>query len=249
MSRRDRIREQIEARSVREDRGYVDPITGLPSPCRIWKGPTSGKAYKGNKEGRGHSYGRMNLDGATVAVHKTAWINENGAVPPRKQLDHLCKQRDCSDDTHMELVTHLKNQKRRAAAAIKLKEPWIFQVIRTHRKIGKKRFDDITLPFGAVKLEAMARDGTLEPWLLEIGIWDWVAKSLTEEIVRRLPKQEGPFYPNGDYQLKAEEWQAVPFTLSLSSHCEQCGARSMQDCADGGQCAHFNGMELAEKRA
>lgn len=111
MSRRDRIRAMIEARSVREDRGYKDPVTGEPSLCRIWKGGTSGKGYQGKKKGRGHSYGRMNLDGATVSVHKAAWVNENGIVPPKKQLGHKCHQRDCSDESHLELCTHLKNQR------------------------------------------------------------------------------------------------------------------------------------------
>lgn len=25
----------------------------------------------------------------------------------------------------------------------------------------------------------------------------------------------------------------------VATHCERCGARSAQDCADGGQCEHF----------
>lgn len=111
MSRRDRIREKIESRSHYEDRGYRDPETGEPSPCRIWNGPKSGAGYKGKKKGRGHSYGRMNLDGGTVAVHIAAWVNENGLIPPRKQLDHLCHQRDCSEERHLRLKTHKQNQR------------------------------------------------------------------------------------------------------------------------------------------
>lgn len=203
MSRRDRISALIEARSVREDRGYKDPVTGEPSLCRIWTGPTSGAEYKGKKKGRGHSYGRMSLDGATVAVHKTAWVNENGLIPPKKQLDHLCKQRDCSDDTHMELVTHLENQKRRAASVVKPVEPVTVQVIRNHRKIGVLRFNQIMLAAGSVAaIEDMARLGTFENWLVKtIGIWDWVAKSLAHEVKRRLMP-----LPNGEYNLKEEDW-------------------------------------------
>jgi hypothetical protein len=58
----------------------------------------------------------MNLDGATVAVHKTNWTNEHGLIPPRKQLDHLCRRRLCIADKHLELVTHKENQRRRDAA-------------------------------------------------------------------------------------------------------------------------------------
>lgn len=59
----------------------------------------------------------MCLDGQTVAVHLVAWTNENGFIPGRKQLDHLCRRRRCVSDLHLELVTHKENQKRRALAA------------------------------------------------------------------------------------------------------------------------------------
>ena len=98
----------IAERSHFEDRGYK-------TPCRIWDGGTSGKRKPGDKKARGHSYPRMNLDGGTVAVHKAVWTNAHGIVPPRKQLDHLCSQRDCIREDHLELVTHKTNQKRRDA--------------------------------------------------------------------------------------------------------------------------------------
>lgn len=107
MSRRDRIREKIMSR-VR-----IDPVTG----CYEWLGPTSGS------EGRGKDYPRMNLDGQTVAVHKVMWTNENGFIPGKKQLDHACRNRKCvrpdvdeQGRTHLEMVTHKQNQKRRAKA-------------------------------------------------------------------------------------------------------------------------------------
>lgn len=53
MTRRDRIRAKIAARSVETDDG-----------CLIWTGPTSGKT------GRGHGYPRMSLDGGTVAARR-----------------------------------------------------------------------------------------------------------------------------------------------------------------------------------
>jgi len=107
MKRRDQIAHKILQRSHLEDRGYRDPETGEKSLCRIWDGPTSGSEDKT----RGHGYGRMNLDGATVAVHIAAWVNENGLIPPRKQLDHLCHQRDCCEERHLKLRTHKQNQK------------------------------------------------------------------------------------------------------------------------------------------
>lgn len=105
MSRRETIREKVMARIS------VDPDTG----CWIWNGPTSGKKESG-KTGRG--YPRMNLNGQTVAVHLVMWTNEHGFIPGKKQIDHKCRNRLCvnPDPDHTELVTHLKNMRRRDQA-------------------------------------------------------------------------------------------------------------------------------------
>lgn len=88
----------------------------LPCGCYLWTGPDSG-------EGRGGGYGRMCVDGATMAVHIVMWVIRHGPIPPRKQLDHTCGDlpgnagRRCVNPDHLEMVTHLKNQRRRAARA------------------------------------------------------------------------------------------------------------------------------------
>lgn len=96
MCRRTALREKILARVVEDADG-----------CLIWQGPDSGK-------GRGGGYPRMNVDGGTMAVHIVWWVIENGPIPPRKQLDHLCRKRLCVTCT--EMVTHKKNMKRRDQA-------------------------------------------------------------------------------------------------------------------------------------
>lgn len=78
--------------------------------CYVWTGPDSGT-------GRGGGYPRMSVDGATMAVHIVMWVIRNGPIPPKKQLDHLCNRRRCVNPDHLELVTHLKNQRRRAERA------------------------------------------------------------------------------------------------------------------------------------
>jgi hypothetical protein len=100
MTRRDRIRAKIL------DRCVATPGP-LATPCQIWQGPTSGDV------GRGKDYPRMNLDGGTVAPHIAAWVVEHGPIPPRKQLDHLCRVRRCCAVDHLEMVTHKENQRRR----------------------------------------------------------------------------------------------------------------------------------------
>lgn len=102
------IREKIEARCSIVFTGFI--LNGKPSPCHIWTGPTSGT-------GRGGGYGRMSLDGQTVATHIVTFVNYFGFVPSKKQIDHLCNQRLCCNPAHLEMVTHLKNQRRRAARA------------------------------------------------------------------------------------------------------------------------------------
>lgn len=106
--RRTTIIEKIEARCDIVDTGYF--IDGKPSPCHLWTGPTSG-------DGRGGGYGRMSLNNQTVAVHLVAYTHYYGYIPSKKQVDHLCNNRLCCNPQHLELVTHLQNQRRRAKRA------------------------------------------------------------------------------------------------------------------------------------
>ncbi len=99
INRREQIIGKIMARVV------VDPIT----ECWVWQGPTSG-------EGRGGGYGRMCISGQTVAVHIASYTHFYGYVPGTKQVDHKCQTRLCCNPLHLELVTHLQNQRRRAKA-------------------------------------------------------------------------------------------------------------------------------------
>lgn len=100
--RRALIRDRIYACVEVVDMGYE-------TPCHLWTGPDSGT-------GRGGGYPRMKLDGQTMAVHKVSWTNENGIIPGKKQIDHKCHVRRCVREEHLEMVTHLQNQKRRDVA-------------------------------------------------------------------------------------------------------------------------------------
>lgn len=107
-TRRKTIIERIEARCEIVDTGFV--LGSKPSPCHLWTGPDSGT-------GKGGGYGRMSLDGQTVAVHLVVYTHYFGYIPGKKQVDHLCNQRRCCNPQHLELVTHLQNQRRRAKRA------------------------------------------------------------------------------------------------------------------------------------
>lgn len=95
ISRRWLIIDKILKRVVLQDDG-----------CYIWTGPTSGN-------GRGGGYGRMNLDGHTVSVHRTMYAAIHGPIPGKKQIDHTCCNRLCCNPNHLEMVTHKQNQRRK----------------------------------------------------------------------------------------------------------------------------------------
>lgn len=82
-------------------------------PCLLWQGPTSGKPKEGDRNSRGHSYPRMSLNGATVAVHLVVFTHFGGYIPYNRTVDHLCKNRLCVQPLHLALVSHKENCRRR----------------------------------------------------------------------------------------------------------------------------------------
>ena len=106
MCRRTNIHNKIMSNVVEVFTGFL--LNGRPSPCLLWTGSHSGA-------GRGGRYPRMSLDGQTVAVHIVSFVNKNGFVPRKKQIDHLCNNRMCVNEDHLEMVTHKENQRRRDA--------------------------------------------------------------------------------------------------------------------------------------
>lgn len=107
-ARREFILNRIYERVGVQDLGFVQG--GQPSPCHIWTGPDSG-------DGKGGGYGRMSLNSQTVAVHLVVYTHYYGYIPGKKQIDHLCNNRRCCNPVHLEMVTHLTNQRRRAKRA------------------------------------------------------------------------------------------------------------------------------------
>jgi hypothetical protein len=104
IDRRTEIILRIEERCVIVDNGFV--LDDKPSPCHIWAGPDSGT-------GRGGGYGRMSLGSQTVAVHLVVYTHYYGYIPGKKQVDHLCRHRLCCNPAHLDLTTHLTNQRRK----------------------------------------------------------------------------------------------------------------------------------------
>lgn len=108
-SRRDDIAARIAA-NVRVQ------FAGYDTPCWLWTMADSGR-------GRGGGYPRMKLNDRTCAVHIVSFTNAHGYVPGNKQIDHRCRNRMCVNPDHLEMVSHLENQKRRDLARGRLPKP------------------------------------------------------------------------------------------------------------------------------
>lgn len=102
MDRRAEIRNRLVAASEVVDTGY-------DTPCWLWTMADSG-------DGRGGGYPRMKLNDRTCGAHIVSFVNEHGYVPANKQIDHKCRRRRCVNPDHLEMVSHIENQKRRDAA-------------------------------------------------------------------------------------------------------------------------------------
>jgi HNH endonuclease len=84
-----RIREQPEIRAV--DAGK----------CVVWQGCR-------DRDG----YGARWMDGRRVFVHRWAYEQAHGPIPPGLTIDHLCRNPTCYNVTHLELVSRAENNRR-----------------------------------------------------------------------------------------------------------------------------------------
>lgn len=79
--------------------------------CRIWTGAT-------NRGG----YGRRFVDGRMQLVHRLAWIEDHGPIPPETPFVlHHCDTPACYEGQHLFLGTHQDNMDDMAA---KGRSPW-----------------------------------------------------------------------------------------------------------------------------
>jgi hypothetical protein len=60
----------------------------------------------------GNGYGKFQVGGRKVYVHRWAYERFVGPIPDGLQVDHLCRNRACCNPEHLEPVTRLVNQLR-----------------------------------------------------------------------------------------------------------------------------------------
>ena len=66
----------------------------MSKPCRLWPGPVHTNGYGMNR-------GRL--------AHRVAYEEEVGPIPEGLVLDHLCRNRLCTEPSHLEPVTQREN--------------------------------------------------------------------------------------------------------------------------------------------
>lgn len=66
--------------------------------CIEWKGSVNNGGY-----------GTLTVDGVTLLAHRWQWELAYGTIPPRSDVDHLCRNRKCINVEHMELVSRQEN--------------------------------------------------------------------------------------------------------------------------------------------
>jgi hypothetical protein len=100
------IQRYIQARVVRQDRGY-------DTPCWVWK-----------RAKTAHGYSSARLKGHTSQyVHRASYIEWVGPIPDGMEIDHLCRVTLCVNPLHLEPVTPRENKRRQ-------------QRVKTHCKHG-----------------------------------------------------------------------------------------------------------------
>lgn len=70
-----------------------------PTGCWLWRGALDAQS----------GYGRIQLGNRTGYAHRVSYEEHVGAIPPGKQLDHLCRVRSCVNPSHLEPVTPREN--------------------------------------------------------------------------------------------------------------------------------------------
>lgn len=106
-------REQARARIAHNPRVYPSPERRLidgsvidpESGCRRWQGWRTDEGY-----------GRLNIDGKLLAVHRLAYEIWVGPIPDGMVIDHVrargCEHRDCINPAHLEAVEPGENSRR-----------------------------------------------------------------------------------------------------------------------------------------
>jgi|SRR3990167_1332734 len=88
---------------ARKPQGFWPRVHPQPTPegCWVWLGA----------RGTG-GYGALWDSGRRYYAHRWLFERVYGVIPPDLELDHLCRNRQCVNPIHLEMVSHLTNCQR-----------------------------------------------------------------------------------------------------------------------------------------
>jgi endogenous inhibitor of DNA gyrase (YacG/DUF329 family) len=66
--------------------------------CWLWQGNTNRKGY-----------GTIRFRGVSTLAHKAVYLHLYGSVPEGKEIDHICRVRNCVRPDHLQAITHQEN--------------------------------------------------------------------------------------------------------------------------------------------
>lgn len=75
--------------------------------CLLWTGAVNRQGGAGGGEG----YGKVTWHGRTRLVHRVVYEELVGPIPAGKDLDHVCRVRNCVAIKHLRVVTRRENLK------------------------------------------------------------------------------------------------------------------------------------------
>ena len=76
---------------------FLKQLKPSPTGCIEWQGFLV------------NGYGRIHRQGRQMPVHRFAYEQANGKIPPQYPLDHLCRNTRCVNPDHLEIVSHRVN--------------------------------------------------------------------------------------------------------------------------------------------
>ena len=86
--------------------------------ARLWPRLTpNGECMEWTGTRNEHGYGGLRVDGRLVKAHRFAYELACGPIPDGLDVLHSCDNPPCCNPAHLELTTHLTNQRRRAKRA------------------------------------------------------------------------------------------------------------------------------------
>jgi len=100
--------------------------------CWIWP-------YGTHRDG----YGSLQIDNVSYEAHRWMFEIIKGKVPKGLELDHLCRNRNCLNPEHLEMVTHAENCRRGANSKLDKEK-----VAEIRRQFGKKTQRELAEQYG-----------------------------------------------------------------------------------------------------